>query len=171
MPLPLAAIAAAVTTAALTHYQQQQRDSAVGGPPVGKLVIGGKAVRASTVQALLGGAGGSNFITTPEQSAGIAAAINAIAPTTMAVNTNTRPGAAGTGAQGMLTNAQLNRALGVTVTQPTGQLMFRGRRRRINVANVPALRRAGRRLSGFVKLAKKMVTLETKARIKKRRRR
>ena len=172
MPLPLAAIAAAATTAALQHLQQRQRDqqAAASGPQVGKLVIGGAAVRASTIAALGGSAAGFNLAppdmlgpTSSGQTERIQAAVRGFLAT---------PGAAGTGAQGAMTNAQLQRALGVPVTQPTGGLACGGRRRRrLNVTNVAALRRAGRRLSGFVKLAKKMVTLEQKARLKKRRRR
>jgi len=100
----------------------------------------------------------------------INAALGGVAVGARGTLNNATPGVGGSG--GAMTNAQLSRILGATVTQPGGTLTWSGRRRRrINVANVPALRRAGRRLSGFVKLAKKMVTLETKARIKKRRRR
>lgn len=60
--------------------------------------------------------------------------------------------------------------IGTTPIRSVSTASFYGKRKRMNVCNPRALRRAIRRVKGFNKLAGKSFTFEKKVRIKKRRR-
>jgi hypothetical protein len=171
MPLPLAAIATAATAAGMEYLRQRNQSAGAGtGPQVGKLIVGGTALRASTA-ALLGSPAMSLVGPAPSQvpittgapgagAAGIGAAIGRAlggrglnAPAAPMINR---------GAQGL---QQIQEFL------VTGGVIGRKKYRRMDHCNIKALRRAGRRLEGFVKLAKQMVQLHARARVKKPRRR
>jgi len=159
MPFPFAAVAAAVATAALQAQRDRQNsNSGGGGAGVGKLIVGGSAVRASTMNALTGSASGLVDLGPVDRNSrtrleGVGQAINRVLG-----------GTGGTPTRGLV-GGSIPGAGGVTVTG------FRRRYRRTNLGNIKALRRAGRRLTGFVKLAKSMVALEQRARVKRPRRR
>jgi hypothetical protein len=160
VPLPLAAIATtafSVGSAALAKRQEALRanvSKTLGAlTRVGAGVVSGGGFIPQAVQA--GVSGVYDMATQPR------------------VSTATRVAAGPTGETVRLARQFAGQGP-VTYDIATGQVYGRRRYRRMNVCNVKALRRAGRRVEGFVKLAKSLISMpgaRAKHPIKKRRRR
>jgi hypothetical protein len=158
MPLPLAAIATtavSVGSAALAQRQEALRARISGAlGSLGRVAAGGAGVAGVIPQLIQRGAGAvTSMITQPS------------------VSLQTRVMAGPTGETIRLARQITGNPI-QTYDIP-GLYAPRRRYRRMNVANVKALRRAGRRVEGFVKLAKSLISMpgaRAKHPIKRRRR-
>jgi hypothetical protein len=172
-----AAIIAALGSAAAEYARSRAQQQQNAGPRFGKIVnpANGLALRVASPGAdpLIGagsGAQGNPNVRLMALTEGGGAQELRMDTGTFGMNLG--------GPYGLTTNRTASSTSGRAATSTRGGLpvftngvTVRRRHRRMNITNVKALRRAERRVGGFVKLARKFVTFHTSHKLKHHRRR